>query len=96
MTKANYHKRAIYGMVEKYLSTCPAGYVITSPNLLFDLKLDTEDSLNDDYVYKALCNIKQTGALKKHGKTLEEIDYSKKFSRGNKRATKVYKIIESV
>ena len=58
--------------------------------------LDTEDYMNDDYVFKALFNVKDNKTLEKHGKTLYEIGFKKKYSRKGNRPTKFYKIKEYI
>ena len=96
MPKPNYHKRAIESAVRKYLISRPVGYIVSSPNILYDLKLDTEEMMNDVYVSKAVFNVKDEKVLEKHGKFLNELDWDKKFSRNGKRATKVYMIEEYI
>ena len=94
MPKVNKHKRAIDSAVRNYLSSCPIGKLVSSPNVLFDLNLDTEDMINDNYVSAAVSKIKRDKFLEKHGKFLDERGHSKKFSRRGKRGTKVYMIEE--
>lgn len=96
MSRVNLHKRSVQRQVEKYLLSCPIGYIVSSPNILFDLKLDDENHMNDDYVFKALFNVKDNKVLEKHGKTLDEIGFDRVFSRDGNRQTKLYKIKEYI
>lgn len=84
--------RTIQQQILNLLSTKPDGYIVTSGNLITDLGLNTEDRTYDDFVFRALSNIKCDSLLTKIGKKLIRIGYESKFSRNGKRPTALYKL----
>jgi len=84
--------RTIQQQILNFLLTKPNGYIITSGNLITDLGLNTEDRMYDDFVFRALSNIKCDNLLAEIGKKLTRIGYKSKFSRNGKRPTALYKL----
>ena len=86
--------RTIQQQILNLLSNKPNGYLITSGNLIADLELNTENKIYDDFVFRALSNIKCDNLLFEFNRKLIRVGYESKFSRNGKRPAALYKLGE--
>lgn len=84
---------AVEAAVINRLKGLPDGYLVNSPNLIFDIGLNTDDKRFDGKVYNSLSSVARNNKLESFGRRLKLLGSKPMYSRGNKRPTNLYKVI---